>query len=149
MNGAEPALKPMQISYRLASVEERKIIEGVEATGTLTPVILVSVSSQVSGQIKIIHADFNDEVRKGDIIEVIDPLSFEIAVEQAEAEVGVARANVLKAQVSLRDAEDDLVGKIALAKGGSGCKNRQAKGRSLQGPRLRPASRRDSWVEAD
>jgi HlyD family secretion protein len=122
LNGAEPTLKQTQINYRIAAVEERAIIESVEATGTLTPVALVSVSSQVSGQILMIHADFNDEVQRGDVIAVIDPLSFEIAVEQAEAEVGVAHANVLKARVSLRDAEGDLEGKIALAAGGAGSK---------------------------
>tara|TARA_R100000935_G_scaffold22516_1_gene41432 strand:- start:2385 stop:3692 length:1308 start_codon:yes stop_codon:yes gene_type:complete len=132
-SAAEPTPnKPTQVNYRLAPVEERAIIESVEATGTLTPVALVSVSSQVSGQIKLIHADFNDEVRLGDIIAEIDPLSFEIAVEQAEAEVGVARANVLKAQVSLRDAEGDLEGKTALAAGGNGSKIDKRKAEALK-----------------
>jgi HlyD family secretion protein len=131
--GAEPTLnKSLQVNYRLAPVEERAIVESVEATGTLTPVALVSVSSQVSGQIKLIHADFNDEVRLGDVIAEIDPLSFKIAVEQAEAEVGVARANVWKAQVSLRDAEGDLEGKTALAAGGNGSKIDKRKAEALK-----------------
>ncbi|OHV72729.1 efflux RND transporter periplasmic adaptor subunit [Ensifer sp. LCM 4579] len=118
---------PSGTAYRVAAVERRQIVESVQVTGSVVPVALVSVSSQVSGQIKEIYADFNREVSRGDAIALIDPLSFEIAVEQAEAQVGIARAGVQKAEVALRDAETDLRRKHALAANGTGSKLEESK----------------------
>ncbi|QFI69274.1 Macrolide-specific efflux protein MacA [Sinorhizobium alkalisoli] len=119
-------------SYRIAAVERRQIVESVQVTGSVVPVALVSVSSQVSGQIKEIYADFNGEVSRGDAIALIDPLSFEIAVEQAEAQVGIARAGVQKAEVALRDAEADLERKHALAINGTGSKLEESKATAVR-----------------
>lgn len=114
-------------AFRVSTVERRRIVESVQATGSVAPVALISVSSQVSGQIKEIYADFNREVRRGDAIALIDPLSFEIAVEQAEAQVGIAKAGLLKAEVALRDAETDLARKQALATRGTGSRLDESK----------------------
>ncbi|MDX8437569.1 efflux RND transporter periplasmic adaptor subunit [Mesorhizobium abyssinicae] len=116
-----------QSSYRLVEIEKRRIVESVQATGVVAPVALVSVSSQVSGQVKEIYADFNQEVHKGDPIALIDPLSFEIAAEQSDAQVGIAKAEVLKAQVTLRDAEAESKRKEALASHGAGSQADQGK----------------------
>ncbi|RRH96658.1 helix-turn-helix domain-containing protein [Mesorhizobium tamadayense] len=64
------------------------VVSTLPAGGAVTPVALVSVSSQISGQIKELDADFNKEVRRGDVLAVIDPLGFQIAVEQSEAQLG-------------------------------------------------------------
>ncbi|WP_150852004.1 efflux RND transporter periplasmic adaptor subunit [Sinorhizobium arboris] len=119
-------------AFRVTPVTHRPIVESVQATGSLAPVALVSVSSQVSGQIKQIYADFNGEVRRGDAIALIDPLSFEIAAEQAEAQVGIARAGLRKAEVALQDAEADLVRKQALASRGTGSKLEEVKSRATR-----------------
>lgn len=107
-------------AYRSAAVSQRQILDTVQATGNVRPVALVSVSSELSGQIREFRADFNDEVRRGDLLTLIDPLLFEIAVEQSEAQVGMARANVLKAEVALREAEADFQRREVLASRGSG-----------------------------
>ncbi|MDP2120087.1 MAG: efflux RND transporter periplasmic adaptor subunit [Hoeflea sp.] len=114
-------------NFRLAEAELRRIIQSVDATGSVTPVALFAVGSQVSGQIKEVYADFNSEVTRGQPLALIDPLSFQINVDQAEATVGVARAGVDKAEVLLRDAEADLERKTALASNGSGTKAEAAK----------------------
>ncbi|MFN7089210.1 MAG: efflux RND transporter periplasmic adaptor subunit [Allorhizobium sp.] len=106
-------------NFRLAEVELRRIIQSVDATGSVAPVALFAVGSQVSGQIKEVYADFNSEVVKDEPLALIDPLSFEIAVDQAEATVGVARAGVAKAEVLLQDAEADLERKSTLSRNGS------------------------------
>jgi len=123
---------PGGTAYRVAAVERRQIVESVHVTGSVVPVALVSVSSQVSGQIKEIYADFNGEVSRGDAIALIDPLSFDIAVEQAEAQVGIARAGVHKAEVALRDAEADLERKHALATNGTGSKLEESKATAVR-----------------
>ncbi|MBM3606251.1 MAG: efflux RND transporter periplasmic adaptor subunit [Alphaproteobacteria bacterium] len=96
-------------TYRLTAADRRVMIERVPATGTIQPVALVSVSSQTSGQVKEIYADFNDLVKKGDPLALIDPLSFEIAVDMAEAELDIARASVHAQESTIQRMQTDLV----------------------------------------
>lgn len=97
-----------QPTYRLARVEQGPIISTVSSTGTLNPVITVQVGSQVSGQIKELYADFNSEVRKGQVIARIDPENFEARVRQAEAELAVAHANVVIQRAAVERARSEL-----------------------------------------
>lgn len=86
--------------YRTAVIERGGLQATVSASGTVNPVTQVSVGTQVSGQIREIHADFNDEVRAGQLIAEIDPETFEYRVRSAQADVDAARANVLTAQAN-------------------------------------------------
>lgn len=82
-------------AYRLGKVERGAITAAVSANGTLNPVVAVQVGSQVSGQVKEIYADYNSPVKKGQLIALIDPASFELRVNQALADLESARATVL------------------------------------------------------
>jgi HlyD family secretion protein len=84
-----------------AKVEKGDISQVVQATGTINPVTTVQVGSVVSGNVVKINADFNAKVKKGDIIAQIDPVPFQNALAQAEADYQNARANVqsLEAQI--------------------------------------------------
>jgi len=84
--------------YRLESVTRGDIAATVTATGSLNAVTTVLVGTQVSGTIRDIYVDFNFPVKKGQVIAQIDPDMFEAQAEQA-------RANVMKADAQLRDAE--------------------------------------------
>jgi HlyD family secretion protein len=64
----------------------------VSATGTIEPVTKVAVGSQVSGTISWLGADFNDHVKKGEVIAQLDPSLFRTAVAQGEANLARARA---------------------------------------------------------
>ncbi|TNF61570.1 MAG: efflux RND transporter periplasmic adaptor subunit [Burkholderiales bacterium] len=86
--------------YRTALIERGSLQASVSASGTVNPVTQVSVGTQVSGQIREIHADFNDEVRAGQLIAEIDPESFEYRVRSAQADLDAARASVLTAQAN-------------------------------------------------
>jgi HlyD family secretion protein len=81
-------------SYRFATIESGPIVSAVATSGTLNAVTTVQVGSQVSGQIRELLADFNSEVKAGQVIARIDPEIFEARVRQAEADLAVARANV-------------------------------------------------------
>ena len=87
--------------YRLAAVTRGPVTATVIATGTVNPVILVQVGSQISGQIKELLADFNTEVTKGQLIARIDPDIFETHLAQAEADVAVAKAGVTMQHAAL------------------------------------------------
>jgi HlyD family secretion protein len=95
-------------AFRLAQVETGLITSIVSASGTLNAVITVKVGSQVSGQVKQLLADFNSEVREGEVIARIDPDNFEARVRQAEAELDVASANVAIKRASVHRAHADL-----------------------------------------
>jgi len=88
--------------FRLVKVERGEVNMVVTATGTINPVINVLVGSQVSGTIKALYADYNSQVKEGQVIAQIDPAIFEAQVEQG-------RANVLNAQANLQNAQANLV----------------------------------------
>lgn len=88
-------------SYRTAPIERGTVQAVVSSSGTVNPVRQVSVGSQVSGQIIEMFADFNTEVKQGQLIARIDPQSFEYKVHQASADLEAARAAVLNAQANV------------------------------------------------
>lgn len=71
------------------------ISKTVTATGTIEPVDTVSVGCQVSGTIQNIYTDFNDVVRKGQLIAAMDKSLFLAAVNQYRANLDVARATLV------------------------------------------------------
>ncbi len=94
--------------FRLAKVERGEVSLAVTATGTINPVINVLVGSQVSGTIKALYADFNSQVKEGQVIAQIDPAIFEAQVEQGRASVLNAQANLLNGQANLENAKANL-----------------------------------------
>jgi len=91
--------------YRTAKLEQGPLQAVVAAGGTVNPVRQVSVGSQVSGQIKELFADFNTEVKEGQLIARIDPESIQYRVRQAQADVDAARAQALQAQANVAAAQ--------------------------------------------
>src|SRR6266699_6359302 len=87
--------------FRAAKVERGPLTAAVSATGTLNAVVTVQVGSQVSGQIKELFVDFNSLVEKGQVIARIDPQIFETQVNQARADLEVAKAAVLNQTATL------------------------------------------------
>ncbi|HWS75296.1 MAG TPA: biotin/lipoyl-binding protein, partial [Quisquiliibacterium sp.] len=65
--------QPLAERYRLAAVERGALEQSVSASGTLNPVTLVNVGTQVSGTIRAVHADFNQRVSAGQPLAEIDP----------------------------------------------------------------------------
>ncbi|MDH5541311.1 MAG: efflux RND transporter periplasmic adaptor subunit [Rhizobacter sp.] len=97
-----------RVSYRTARIERGLLLAAVSASGTVTPVTQVQVSSQVSGQIKELFVDFNSEVKQDQLIARLDPESFEYRLRQANADVEAARASVLTAQANVLQATAQL-----------------------------------------
>lgn len=81
--------------YKTAKVEKGTLVASVAASGTLSPVVSVQVGSQISGQIKELFADFNTEVKQGQLIAQIDPDTYEQKVRQAQADLDSARAQIM------------------------------------------------------
>jgi HlyD family secretion protein len=86
--------------YLTATVTRGPITQLVTATGTLNPVVNVQVGSQVSGNIQKLSADFNSQVKAGQVVAQIDPALFQAAVTQAEGDLATAQAALELAKVN-------------------------------------------------
>jgi HlyD family secretion protein len=86
--------------YRIERVTLGDIEQNVTANGTISPVTMVNVGTQVSGRVKKIYADFNDQVKQGQILLELEDDLFKAQIEQSrgnvknfEASVELAKAN--------------------------------------------------------
>jgi HlyD family secretion protein len=84
------------------------IIDGVGATGTLQAVTTVTVGTQVSGIVQEMYVDFNDIVKKGQVVARLDPSILQTQVETAKANLVNANANLERQRVALEDARRKL-----------------------------------------
>jgi HlyD family secretion protein len=94
--------------FRTAPVTRGTLTAFVTTTGNLNAVITVQVGSQVSGQVKELFADFNSEVKLGQLIARIDPATFEATVAQSKAEVEASEATVLNQAAQVERARADV-----------------------------------------
>ena len=83
-----------KMSYNTVAVTRGELTATVTATGTLNPVVNVTVGSQVSGRISKLYVDYNSPVTKGEVLAEIDPATYQAAVEQADADLANAKANL-------------------------------------------------------
>ena len=104
------------IIYETAPIERGSIQAKVTATGNLNAVVDVLVSSQVSGNIKALYADWNSKVKKGQLVALIDPEIFQAQVDQANATFRSAHAATLTAQAQLEKSRSDLSAENAAEK---------------------------------
>src|SRR5215475_856350 len=90
-----------QISVQTAPISRGDIVDAVASTGTLQPVISVTVGSQVSGNIAWLGADFNSIVKKNQVIAKLDPTLFQSQVAQAKAQLSQSKASLEQAKAQL------------------------------------------------
>jgi HlyD family secretion protein len=100
--------------WRTAKVSRGRIVADVKSTGTIQPVLKVTIGSFVSGPITELHADFNQIVKKGDLLARIDPRLYKANVDQSKAMLATRKADVDRARALLRQAERDEQRAIAL-----------------------------------
>jgi HlyD family secretion protein len=104
--------------YRTAQVDRGPITQVVMATGTLQPVVTVNVGTQVSGTVLERLADFNDRVKRGQVLLRLDPALLQARLRQAQAQAAAADASVALARASLernrRLVEQNFISALAL-----------------------------------
>jgi HlyD family secretion protein len=91
-----------------AAVTRGDIVNVVSATGTLQAVTTVQVGSQVSGVVESLYADYNSMVRKGQLLAKLDGSTYASAVEQAQATLQNAEAEVERLRVAKASADAAL-----------------------------------------
>lgn len=103
-----------QDKYQTQTVDRGKVVQVLTANGTLNPVVLVNVGTQVSGTVLKIHADFNSPVTAGQVLAELDPSLFNAQVKQSEANLNSALASLKLAQTKEARSRD-LVAKGFIA----------------------------------
>src|SRR5215208_6566008 len=93
---------------RTAQITRGDIVDAVQATGTLEAVTTVQVGTQVGGIVQELYADFNDIVKKGQVIARLDPTILDTQIEQQRANVTRSEADLERLKVTLADAKQKL-----------------------------------------
>lgn len=87
--------------YRMAPIDRGQITASVRATGTLTPVTTVLVGSQLSGQIVEILADYNSQVKAGQVVARLNSDQIKTRRDAAKADVDQAKADLVVKRAQL------------------------------------------------
>ena len=77
--------KGKDAAYRIENPKRARIVQTVEASGTINPVTQTSVGTQISGRVEQIFVDYNSQIKKGQLLAVIDPSTYKSNVVQQEA----------------------------------------------------------------
>lgn len=93
------------VRYVTQPVKIGNLVVTVSATGTLAPVKEVDVGIEVSGTIKTIEVDYNDEVKVGQVLARLDTTKLESQALQSKAALASAEAKVLQAKASVKELE--------------------------------------------
>lgn len=96
------------VTFATVTVSKGNIAAQVTANGTLSARTTVQVGAQVSGRVTELDADFNSQVKKGQVIAKLDESLLKAQIDQAQASYDLALANERKAEVALMDAERQL-----------------------------------------
>lgn len=95
-----PKKASAEVRYATSQLEHGAITQSVAANGTLNPVVLVSVGSQVSGIVKKLYADFNGKVKANQVLLELDPTLNQAQLQQSEANLASALASMELAQAN-------------------------------------------------
>lgn len=96
---------PATARYRTQAIDRGDIVQTVTANGTLSPLTVVQVGTQVSGTVYKVHVDFNDLVKEGQVLAELDPALLRATVRQSEANLDNARATLELAQSNVARTE--------------------------------------------
>ena len=97
------AKKEDVVLYNTKKVTKGDLSVVVSATGTLNPTNSVEIGVEVSGTIKEIYVDFNDEVEVGQLLAILDTRKLQSEVDGQTASLGISKANLKESEVNLRN----------------------------------------------
>jgi HlyD family secretion protein len=92
--------------YATAPAELGSLTETITANGTINPVRVVNVGSQVSGTVARLYVDFNDRVREGQVLLELDPQLFRARLAQSEGNLANVEAQLALANANARRAAE-------------------------------------------
>lgn len=93
-----------KVTWETAEIESGDITRYVNSTGTIQPVLSVSIGSFVSGPIVELNVDFNDEVKAGEVLARVDPRLFKANVDRDQATLATRHAELERVEAQLQQA---------------------------------------------
>ena len=108
--------RPAPVQYVTAPATRGDVITTITASGSVNPVVTVQVGTFVSGVIDTLSCDYNTKVSKGRLCAKIDPKPYQIVVDEDQAQLTTAKAQLVKDQAALAYAKiahqrDDILWK--------------------------------------
>ncbi|SMG07712.1 HlyD family secretion protein [Marivirga sericea] len=100
--------QPPSTTVEVEEVQKRTIIEKVNASGTVQPVVEVKLSPDVAGEITELAVEEGDPVNKGDLLVKIRPDNFVSALERSKANLNQQKATLAQSEASLERAKAQL-----------------------------------------
>ncbi len=97
----QPAAAPPPPTVTVANPVQRNIVDYDEYVGRFVAVDSVEVRARVSGYLEGVHFNDGQMVKEGDLLFTIDKRPFQNALEQARANLSLARSNLTYAQADL------------------------------------------------
>jgi HlyD family secretion protein len=94
--------------YVAAPAERANVTRIVSASGKIRALNTIKVGSEISGQVSRVFVDYNSPVVAGQPLAEIDPTRVRARVDQAEAQVQLARAALLQSEAALSRARTDI-----------------------------------------
>ena len=101
-----PSDKLTERQFEFVKVEKGDVTEQVTATGTLQPINTVSVGTQVSGIIEKVYADYNDEVKNGQLLAELDKFLLNESLSDAKAALSLAESKKKVAELNYNRYKD-------------------------------------------
>ena len=107
-----------KLTWRTMPAGNRTITSSITATGTINPVTQVNVGTEVSGRIDRIYKDFNDRVRRGDLLARLDQTTLQMNLEDARIALRTAQLTANENRIDLNRArelfEQDMIAQFEL-----------------------------------
>lgn len=97
-----------KVQYETRTAQRGNFTITVTATGNLEPINQVDVSSELSGIVETVKVDYNDHVKIGQVLAILDTSKLRAQVLQSKATLASARAKVLQAQATIRENRSEL-----------------------------------------
>lgn len=97
-----------QVSYVFSDVKKGNLVIEVTANGTLKPIRTVSIGSELSGIVRDVKVDVNDEVKTGQVLIQLDDTKLKASVERAKATLALSKASLTEAKATLKEAQAKL-----------------------------------------
>ncbi len=88
-----PAEQPAQ-KFKTETIARGDVVQTITANGTLNPVVVINVGTQISGTIQKLHVNFNDQVTAGQILAELDPSLLSATLKQSQANLAGVEANL-------------------------------------------------------
>ena len=95
-------------SYEYIKIEKGNIKKTVSATGKIIPTSTLTLSSEISGKIVDISKDFNEQIKKGEVLATFDQNPFILNVEETETSVSISKSKLKQKKGSLEKAKSEL-----------------------------------------